>query len=89
MISVTRQYNNLQEEVNDARKKIEFWKEKYTNSAQELKDLKEEQQMDRDELLDNVRKQSYDLKFYRKLVRMLMKDEEIARIKMKSEYDDD
>jgi len=45
--------------------------------------------MDRDELLDNVRKQSYDLKFYRKLVRMLMKDEEIARIKMKSEYDDD
>ncbi len=40
-------------------------------------------------MLDTIRKQGYDLKFYQKLVRMLMRDEEIAKIKMKSEYDDD
>ena len=40
-------------------------------------------------MLQTIRQQSYDLKFYRKLVRMLMKDEEIAKLKMKSEYDDD
>jgi hypothetical protein len=51
--------------------------------------LKDEQQCEHDEMLDTIRKQGYDLKFYQKLVRMLMKDEEIAKIKMKSEYDDD
>lgn len=50
--------------------------------------MKEEQQCDRDDLLATIRTQSYDLKFYRKLVKMLMKDEEIAKVKMKSSYDD-
>jgi hypothetical protein len=49
-----------------------------------LKDLKEELQGDREELLDTVRTQGYDLKFYKRLARMLMKDEEIAKIKHKS-----
>ena len=39
--------------------------------------------------MDTIRKQGYDLKFYQRLVRMLMKDEEIAKVKIKSEYDED
>ena len=50
--------------------------------------MREESQCERDELLDNVRTTSYDLKFYRKMVQMLMKEEDIARIKSKSSYDD-
>jgi hypothetical protein len=39
-------------------------------------------------LLDTVRQQGYDLKFYKRVVKMLMKDEEIAKLKIKSSYDD-
>lgn len=88
MLSVTRQYKDLQEEAVENRKVIEMLKERLKISQQDNKDLKEEQQGDRDEMLETIRQQSYDLKFYRKLVKMLMKDEEIARVKMKSEWDD-
>lgn len=67
---------------------IEKLKELYSRSKQEIKDLKEEQQGDRDDLLHTVRTQGYDLKFYKRMVQMLMKDDDIARIKMKSSYDD-
>ena len=89
MLSVTRQYKDLQEEAVENRKVIEVLKNKLKVAQQETKDLKEEQQGDRDEMLETIRQQSYDLKFYRKLVRMLMKDEEIAKMKMKSEWDED
>ena len=88
MMSVSRQYKDLQEEVNENRKLILKWKQKYSGAEQELKDIKKEQQGDREELLDTIRTQGYDIKFYRRLARMVMKDEEIAKIKIKSSYDD-
>lgn len=39
-------------------------------------------------MLETIRQQDLDLKFYKKLVRMLMKDEEIAKVKLKSQYND-
>lgn len=38
--------------------------------------------------MDTIRQQGLDLRFYKKLVRMLLKDEEIAKLKLKSTYDD-
>ena len=35
-----------------------------------------------------VKQQDYDIKFYRKVVGMVMKDQEVAKLKMKSTYDD-
>lgn len=83
-----RDYKDLQEEVSENRIVIEKLKTLYTQAKQEIKDFKEEVQGDRDELLHNVRTQGYDLKFYRRMVQMMMKEEDIARIKMKSQYDD-
>lgn len=88
VLSVTRQYKDLQEEVNENRKVIGKLKELYSRSQQEIKDLKEEQQGDRDDLLHTVRTQGYELKFFRRLVQMLMREDEIARLRHKSEYDD-
>jgi len=39
-------------------------------------------------LLETIRQQELDVKFFKKMVKMLMKDEEIAKIKLKSQYDD-
>jgi len=35
-----------------------------------------------------VQQQDVDLKFYRKLVHMVMKESEISKLKIKSQYDD-
>lgn len=89
LMDFTRQYNNLQEEANANRKAVEILKTKLGEAKQELRDIKDEHQCEHDEMLDTIRKQGYDLKFYQRLVKMLMKDEEIAKIKIKSEYDED
>jgi len=44
---------------------------------------------DQEGLREALRDTEVDMKFYRRLVKMLMKDDEIARIKYKSTYDDD
>ena len=67
---------------------IEKLKIKYQEALNELKDIKQEQQGDREELLDTIRQQGFDLKFYKKVVKMLMKEEEIAKLKLKSQYDE-
>jgi hypothetical protein len=36
-----------------------------------------------------VRESEFDNKFYKKIVKMLLRDEEIAKIKLKSTYEDD
>ena len=40
-------------------------------------------------MLDSIRGSELDLKFYKKMCRMLLKDDEIAKIKLKSNYEDD
>ena len=39
-------------------------KSKLGESRQELRDIKDEHQCEHDEMLDTIRKQGYDLKFY-------------------------
>ena len=53
-----------------------------------MEDVKGEVQGEREELLDTVRQQGYELKWHKRIVRMLMRDEDIARIKVKSQYDE-
>lgn len=40
-------------------------------------------------MLDSVRDQDLDLKFYKKLAKMMLRDDEIAKLKLKSTYEDD
>jgi kinesin family protein 3/17 len=55
VLTVQRQYKDLQEEVSEKGKVIDKLKELYSRTKQEIKDLKEEQQGDRDDLLHTVR----------------------------------
>lgn len=38
--------------------------------------------------MDTIRQQGMDLKFFRGMIKMLMKDAEIAKVKRKAQYDD-
>lgn len=40
-------------------------------------------------MLETIRDTQLDLKFYKKICKMLLKDEEIAKLKLKSNYEDD
>lgn len=40
-------------------------------------------------MIDSIRDTELDLKFYKKISKMLLKDEEIAKLKLKSTYEDD
>ena len=64
LMDFTRQYNSLQEEAQAARKAVEMMKAKVNDAKQELRDIKDEHQCEHDEMLDTIRKQGYDLKFY-------------------------
>ncbi len=40
-------------------------------------------------MLDSFRDAELDLKFYKKITRMLLREDEIAKLKLKSTYEDD
>ena len=40
-------------------------------------------------MLETIRENDLDLKFYKRIAKMMLKDEEIAKIKLKSQYEDD
>ncbi len=53
-----------------------------------MKDLENEHQIQKEQLLDSFRDADLDLKFYKKVTQMLLKEGEIAKLKMKSTYED-
>ncbi len=51
--------------------------------------MEHEHQIQKEQLIDGIRDTELDLKFYKKVCKMLLKDEEIAKLKLKSQYEDD
>ncbi|CDW81244.1 kinesin motor domain containing protein [Stylonychia lemnae] len=89
MLMVEKQYKSLQEEVEEQREVIKQLRMKYKQAASEVKDLEQEHQIQKESLLDSVRDQDLDLKFYKRIVKMMLRDDEIAKLKLKSQYEDD
>ncbi len=61
---------------------------KYDCALNEIKDLQTEQTGEKEDLMIQLRQQDLDIKFYTKVVDMVMKPEELAKLKIKSSYDD-
>lgn len=55
MLNAEKQYKSLQEQVSDQRTVIDRLKLKYQEALNEIKDMQQEQQGDREELLDSIR----------------------------------
>lgn len=67
---------------------MEKQKAKYENAAEEIRDLQKEHNDEKEDMMIQLRQQDLDIKFYRQVVDMVMKPEEIAKLKGKSSYDD-
>lgn len=89
LLLVEKSYKSLQEEVEEQRKVIDILRTKYKQASSEVKDIEHEHQIQKEQLLDSIRDQDLDLKFFKKVTKMLLKDEEIAKLRLKSQYEDD
>jgi kinesin family protein 3/17 len=89
MLMKEKNYQNLQEEVEDLRKVIKKLRLKYKSSVQEIEDLNREHEYDREALLDTIRSRERDAEFNTYVLNQLLVSSELMKIKQRSKYDYD
>lgn len=88
LIDQQRQFSSLQEEVEEQRKVIEQLKRKYRQAQSEVKDLEGEHEFQKEELLENVRDQVRELEFCQEVIKTMLRDHELAKLRQKAKYDE-
>jgi hypothetical protein len=63
-------------------------KHKFENAENEIRDLRKEHNNEMEDLKITLRQQEFDIKFFRQVVDMVLKKDEIIKLKEKSKYDD-
>ena len=89
MLMVEHDFKNLQEEVDENREVVKELRVKYKGALEEIKDLEQEHQQQKEELCYSLRTQNQELMFYKGIVQMMLKSEELNRIRAKATYDED
>lgn len=82
-------YNSLQEEVDENRKLIEKLRMMYKQEKQDKKDLDYEHEVQRQDLLDNVRELEREVGFCHEVFKVMFKENEVLKIRGRATYDDD
>ena len=89
LLTVEKNYQNLQEEVEELRKKMKIIKGKYKSSLNEIKDLQTEHETNREDFLDTIRSYERDMKLHQSIIKMMLSDEEIEKLKIASEFQEE
>ena len=89
MLLVQQTYENLQTEVEAQREIISTLREKYKNHDREVKDLNREHHEEKQDLINEIRNQRDELKFCKKVMALMLRPDEIARIRSKASYSDE
>ncbi|KAI9190363.1 hypothetical protein H9P43_001797 [Blastocladiella emersonii ATCC 22665] len=87
-LQMEEEYNSLQDEAAAKTQKIKKLWSLLMNHKAELKDLTEEYQREREDLLDTIRDLSRELKFKMKLVERFIPDRELHWIESNAEWDE-
>lgn len=85
---VKQTYANLDTEVEAQRDIIQKLQDKYKHHDREVKDLNREHYEEKKDLLNEITRQAYELKFCKKVFSMMLRPDEIARIRTKSTFDE-
>lgn len=89
MLLMERDYNDLQEEVNDKSKLLSKLRKRYKGALAEIQDLEGEHYNEKADLLETIRTMEVDLGFYKSIVDMMMNENNLYKIKSKSSYNDE
>jgi len=86
---VQQTYKDLATEVEAQREIINALREKYKNHDREVKDLNKEHFEEKQDLINEVRSQVDELKFCKKVIALMLRPDEIARIRSKAQYSEE
>lgn len=81
MYEMKKNYSSLQEQVNEYKSIILNLHEKLQSATREAHDIEQENLCDKDSLLDNIRSQDKELKFYQGLVGMMLRPEQVDALR--------
>ncbi len=87
MLRVEREYEDVQEELRDKTELIRELTQKHSGAFNDIKDLQHEHQEEKETLLQSIRDQDQELELYRKVVEIMMSEEEVNEIKRRSKWD--
>jgi len=86
---VQETYKDLQTEVEAQRNIIDALRKKYQNHDREIKDLNKEHYEEKQDLINEIKSQRDELKFCKKIISMMLRPDEIARIRTKSSFSEE
>ena len=89
VLMVQETYKDLQSEVEAQRGIIETLRSKYKNHDREVKDLNREHYEEKQDLINEIKSQRDELKFCKKVIQMMLRADEIARIRSKSTFSEE
>ena len=89
MLAVESQYKDIQEEMKDKTAQLKEIRLKYESALNEVKDLQQEHQIEKESFLDTIRDQNQEIDYYKKIMEIMMTDNEMEKIKSKAEWDDE
>ena len=84
-----KQYKDRNEEFEEHKKVLKEIRERYKGALQEIKDLEEEHEKEHAQLIDTIRQQEHELKLYKGMLGMMLKDNEIEKVRRKCMFDDE
>ena len=74
----------MEEQLLQTRQVYEKQKSKYENAASEIRDLRKEHNDEKEDMMILLRQQDLDIKLLRKVVEMVLKPEELTKLKAKA-----
>lgn len=84
-----KQYKSQQEQFEENSKILNELRIRYKGALQEIKDLEEEHQNDHADLVNTVRDQQHELMLMKGMLKMILKDYEIDKIRHRSSFDEE
>lgn len=88
LINANVQFKSMEEELVAMHQYMDKTKSKFEQAANEIKDLQKEHSDEKEDILQELRQQDLDIKFYKQVVDMLMKNEDLAKLRAKANYED-
>ncbi|CAG9314722.1 unnamed protein product [Blepharisma stoltei] len=89
MLMKEKEYQNLQEEVDDLRKVIMKLRLKYKSSLAEIEDLNHEHEIEKEGLLETIRSKERETDFLHRVFEFMLPPNELQKIRQRSRWDDD
>lgn len=85
-LKMEKGFQSLSEEVGELRKLVKYLRKKYSEAVKEIKDLEQEFEKEKEDLLDTIRVQEKEVKLYNGIMKMLLSSDEMDKIKGACEW---